>query len=442
VLYAGEGQAEALASAIDPSGDLSDVQFNATASALVPAVKVLDKNSNITHRFDATLGGVSSNGWLTKAAANALSDLHVVTFNSAAAEATNVVAGGTTISNIVATYASGKTVTFSDLTGQMMNLGSLTSNARTAISGDQPYECLGAIKNHNSSGNYCYQTIEGLVPTNQTVTLLAYDVTASDPTSCVTAVGVCQILQTNAVSGHEAHYDTLAVVFNDPTDASNGADKYLGYVQLGTAIGGVTGTNRVFFGMQVPTGCRISRVLATAWLCDLNPAYDDLFFQVSPKKFALTVSSAQGGTWPGTVLTNWNATLTESVTNSPLAHGATTQYVCTGWTLTGNEPPSGLGTNVTLTLTNDAALTWNWTTQYDLTVSGGTGGSVACSNGWYNSGSSTSLTAVAASGYMFERWDGEVAGCATDDNVITVEMTRARSIAAIFRSLTTVILFR
>jgi len=76
----------------------------------------------------------------------------------------------------------------------------------------------------------------------------------------------------------------------------------------------------------------------------------------------LTVESAYGGAWPGTVTTNSGATLTEWVTNSPLSGGVGTQYVCHGWTMIGNEPASGLGTNVTLTLTNDATLTWNWQT--------------------------------------------------------------------------------
>lgn len=50
--------------------------------------------------------------------------------------------------------------------------------------------------------------------------------------------------------------------------------------------------------------------------------------------------------------------LTNSVAAPAPSNG--TQFVCTGWTLAGNEPLSGTGTNFTTTLTNHATLTWNW----------------------------------------------------------------------------------
>ena len=37
-----------------------------------------------------------------------------------------------------------------------------------------------------------------------------------------------------------------------------------------------------------------------------------------------------------------------------------TQYVCTGWTVTGHEPASGAGNSFSMTVTNAAVLTWNW----------------------------------------------------------------------------------
>jgi hypothetical protein len=55
--------------------------------------------------------------------------------------------------------------------------------------------------------------------------------------------------------------------------------------------------------------------------------------------------------------------------------------------------------------------TANFTTQYLLTTGYGTGGSgVSPSGGWYNSGASVGLSAMAASGYSFSSWTGSGTG--------------------------------
>ena len=53
-----------------------------------------------------------------------------------------------------------------------------------------------------------------------------------------------------------------------------------------------------------------------------------------------------------------NASLTNSAV-SPFLQGAT-QYVCIGWSMSGNEPTAGTTTNFTMILTNDCTLTWLW----------------------------------------------------------------------------------
>lgn len=49
-----------------------------------------------------------------------------------------------------------------------------------------------------------------------------------------------------------------------------------------------------------------------------------------------------------------------SVSMSPSWSSGPTQYVCTGWSMTGHEPASGTGTSFAMTVTNNAVLTWNW----------------------------------------------------------------------------------
>jgi hypothetical protein len=63
------------------------------------------------------------------------------------------------------------------------------------------------------------------------------------------------------------------------------------------------------------------------------------------------------------------AVLTNSIAAPAPANG--TQFFCTGWTLAGHDPTNGAATNFTLTLTNDATLTWLWTTNYWLDTAAG-----------------------------------------------------------------------
>jgi len=56
---------------------------------------------------------------------------------------------------------------------------------------------------------------------------------------------------------------------------------------------------------------------------------------------------------PGTVITNTAIAFDIDGNN---------HYVCTGWSMAGNEPVSGVNTSMVMTVTNSAVLTWNWGT--------------------------------------------------------------------------------
>jgi hypothetical protein len=84
------------------------------------------------------------------------------------------------------------------------------------------------------------------------------------------------------------------------------------------------------------------------------------FQGTTPENVTLEIVSAYGSPVPsvgsheyepGTVVTNSVA--------SPVTDGST-QYVCTGWTMTGNEPLSGTNNSFVMMLTNDAVVTWSW----------------------------------------------------------------------------------
>jgi hypothetical protein len=146
----------------------------------------------------------------------------------------------------------------------------------------------------------------------------------------------------------------------------------------------------------------------------------------------LTVISAHGGEFPGTVTTNWGTALSLWLTNSPVSSG-TTQYVCTGVSVAGNAFAQSGPTNVLLTLTNSATVTWQWSTNYWFARESGTNGSVSGStNGWYASGSTVSLAAAGDSGYRFADWAGDVPAGQAHDNPLVLLMDAPRSALAQF----------
>ena len=80
--------------------------------------------------------------------------------------------------------------------------------------------------------------------------------------------------------------------------------------------------------------------------------------------YTFTVMSAYGTPTPSGVSTsNWGTVLNASLTNAPILNGATTQYVCKGWSGTGSLT-NGSGTNASFTLTNDTTMSWQWQTNY------------------------------------------------------------------------------
>ena len=145
---------------------------------------------------------------------------------------------------------------------------------------------------------------------------------------------------------------------------------------------------------------------------------------------SLTVQSAHGGASPGNTTVPAGTLLTERIVNSPVVNGAT-QYLCTGASVAGNDFSLVSSTNVTLTLTNNASLIWNWQTLYRLTTAVSGSGTVT-PGGWQISGASVVLTATAGSTAHFVGWSGNTTGCLIAGNVLTAPMTQARSITATF----------
>jgi len=150
----------------------------------------------------------------------------------------------------------------------------------------------------------------------------------------------------------------------------------------------------------------------------------------------LEVQSSRGAPLPpvGSWVYSRGSNIFCMVTNSPVLDGST-QYACSGWAMTGNDPVSGGTTNTgPFAITNDAVLMWLWTTNVYLTLQTNGNGTVqGASNGWYARGSSVTVTAVPANAnYIFAGWMGDVAVPMTNQNPLAVTNDHARTLTARF----------
>ena len=199
--------------------------------------------------------------------------------------------------------------------------------------------------------------------------------------------------------------------------------------------------NPVRFGytVGVPGGVFSTQVVGGTveyWFEGSNPSQ----VQADPDPLIVTtlhdllVKSAHGTPLPGrgTNTYSYGSAVNCAVTDSPVADGVSTQYVCTGWSGSGSVPGAGAGTNVTVTVTNDSALTWLWKTQYLFSAVAEAGGSVTADNGWYDEGSNAAASAAAASGFSFAGWTGHVPAGSETNNPLTVPMDRPRTVTATF----------
>jgi hypothetical protein len=122
-----------------------------------------------------------------------------------------------------------------------------------------------------------------------------------------------------------------------------------------------------------------SQIIKIAWNLPLSiPSYLEPFYTI-------TVNNAYGNpTTSGSVAQGGN--YATSVT-SPWSGGTGIRYVCTGYSIDGGSQQTG--TSYTFTNVQEShTITYNWQTQYYLTV---TGGNSPIGQGWYNSGSSATV---------------------------------------------------
>jgi probable HAF family extracellular repeat protein len=145
--------------------------------------------------------------------------------------------------------------------------------------------------------------------------------------------------------------------------------------------------------------------------------------------YLLTVATAHGdSTPPAGLFTNLLGTVLTNSIAVPEPMGGT-QLVCPGWTLTTHDPAEGTTTNFILTVTNHAALTWLWTTNFWLETEAAPHGSVQPDSSWQPAREPALLTATPDRYYHFLHWTNSASGT---NNPFALIMDRPKSARAVF----------
>ncbi len=149
-------------------------------------------------------------------------------------------------------------------------------------------------------------------------------------------------------------------------------------------------------------------------------------------QYQLRVAGARGEASPTNGVYSHAVGTAVSASVPRVFEDGTVRYVCAGATVTGNALSEDEGNRISLTLTNNAVLTWNWRTQYFLAAAVEGTGTVTSASGWYENGTNVVLVAAAEAGWIFAGWAGDTNGCVVSGATIQVPMTQARSVVAVF----------
>jgi formylglycine-generating enzyme required for sulfatase activity len=133
----------------------------------------------------------------------------------------------------------------------------------------------------------------------------------------------------------------------------------------------------------------------TAGFTPLNPTFN------------VNVVSAYNSVSPAPATYTYEQGTEVTFTAEDLVEGGT-RRVCTGYNITGAVTQSGSGRSVTLPITGNTTITWNWQTQYRLqTLANGPGSISGGAEQWITAGADTSITATPNVGASFTGWTGD-----------------------------------
>jgi hypothetical protein len=120
--------------------------------------------------------------------------------------------------------------------------------------------------------------------------------------------------------------------------------------------------------------------------------------------------SVDGTTYNSTQRFTWASGSSHTIaTTSPQSGGTGVQYVWSKWSDQG-------AISHTVSPTTNTTYTATFTTQYFLTMTAGSGGTVTPASGWQNAGKKVTIKAKANSGFHFVNWTGSGTGSYTGTN--------------------------
>jgi Divergent InlB B-repeat domain len=120
--------------------------------------------------------------------------------------------------------------------------------------------------------------------------------------------------------------------------------------------------------------------------------------------------SVDGTTYSLAQTFSWNPGSSHTIATTSPQNGSTgVRYVWSNWS-------GGGAISHSVAPTTNKTYTATFSTQYYLTMSHGTGGTVTPASGWRGSGTTVSITATPASGYSFTNWTGSGTGSFSGTN--------------------------
>jgi hypothetical protein len=124
----------------------------------------------------------------------------------------------------------------------------------------------------------------------------------------------------------------------------------------------------------------------------------------------------------------WTSGSSHTLAAGTIAGPTGTQSVFVAWSQGGSASQT-----ITAAAT-PTAYTATYKTQYYLTTSAGTGGSISPASAWYDAGTPVSISAIADSPYYFSAFSGDLSGATTPQ---TVSLTAPKSVVASFATIPT-----
>jgi uncharacterized repeat protein (TIGR02543 family) len=204
------------------------------------------------------------------------------------------------------------------------------------------------------------------------------------------------------VSGWKNSGATVSIT---ATPTNNSSVSYSFNRWAGTGAGSYSGTNN-------PASIKVN-----------GPTTENATFAQNPVQVVVQTNPAgRSFSVDGTIYTaaqsfSWSPGSSHTIaTTSPQSGGADVQYVWTKWS------DSGVISHTVAPATNKT-YTATFNTQYYLTMSHGTGGTVSPASGWRNSGAAISITATPSIGYTFTGWTGTGTGSFSGKtNPVSIQM--------------------